>query len=93
MVYGQFYKHRTGRLLSRHPLEAAGKLARRDRRNSALTFVTPPVNGWVCVVGEPTMHRNGNPSIEAISKTIANLSDTFREAQAFASYRAIEYHH
>lgn len=61
--------------------------------NNGLVFVAPPVSGWVCIVGEPTMHKNGNPSVEAISKGVESLSSTFGEAQGFASHRVIEYHH
>jgi len=45
--------------------------------NNALAFVTPPISGWVCIVEEPTMHRNGNPAIEAISKAVVSLSSNF----------------
>jgi hypothetical protein len=58
--------------------------------NRGLLFVTPPVNEWVCIVGESTL---GNPSIDAISKQVAGLSYTFGEAQGFGSHRVIEYHH
>jgi hypothetical protein len=53
-------------------------------------FVTPPVQGWVCAVSWALM---GDPSVAAISQKLVRLSRDFSEAQAFATYRVIEYHH
>jgi hypothetical protein len=53
-------------------------------------FVTPPVRGWVCAASWALM---GDPSVAAISQRIVKLSGDFGEAQAFATYRVIEYHH
>jgi hypothetical protein len=61
--------------------------------NNGRVFVTPPVKGWVCIIGEPMMQRNGYSSVEAISKLVASLSTKFSDAQGFASHRVIEYHH
>jgi len=54
-------------------------------------FVSPPVNGWIFVVGQWTMGDGDDPG--GIEQLITRLSMEFGEAQAFAIYRVIEYHH
>jgi hypothetical protein len=54
-------------------------------------FVSPPVNGWIFVVGQWTMGDGDDPG--SIEQLITRLSKEFGEAQAFATYRVIEYHH
>jgi hypothetical protein len=61
--------------------------------SAGLTFVSPPIDDWVSIVGEQLMQRNGRSSVETISREVVNVSSMFGEAQGFASHRVIEYHH
>lgn len=56
-------------------------------------FVGPPVNGWTLVVGRWTMGSGDEGSVRSIERLVTALSSRFGEAQAFATYRVIEYHH
>jgi hypothetical protein len=56
-------------------------------------FVTPPVNGWVCIVGEWAAGLGDRRSVESIAKTVAELSTRFGEAHGYATHRIVEYHH
>ncbi|HYZ86838.1 MAG TPA: hypothetical protein VE621_20650 [Bryobacteraceae bacterium] len=70
-------------------------------------FITPPVNGWICVLGDWPMgigRRRSissvsvpsgitRQSVEAVSKIVADLSSRFGEAHGYAKHRVVEYHH
>jgi hypothetical protein len=56
-------------------------------------FVSPPVNGWTFVVGDWTMGTGEEQGVRAIQQLVSRASAAFGEAQAFATYRVIEYHH
>jgi len=56
-------------------------------------FITPPVNGWICIVGEWAAGTGERRSVESIAKTVSELSSRFGEAHGYATHRIIEYHH
>jgi hypothetical protein len=56
-------------------------------------FVSPPVNGWTFVVGDWTMGTGEEQGVRAIQQIVSQVSAEFGEAQAFATYRVMEYHH
>jgi Domain of unknown function (DUF4395) len=56
-------------------------------------FITPPVNGWICIVGEWVGGTGERSSVESIAKTVSELSSRFGEAHGYATHRVIEYHH
>ncbi len=58
-----------------------------------VVFITPPVNGWIAIVGEWALGNGDKQSIESLTKTVSELSSQFGEAQGFGSHRVVEYHH
>ena len=56
-------------------------------------FITPPVNGWICVVGEWAAGMGDRRSVESVARTVSGLSSRFGEAHGYATHRVIEYHH
>jgi len=56
-------------------------------------FVTPPVNGWICLVGRWAMPRGDQDPLRSLGPILIDLSARFGEAQSFATHRVIEYHH
>ena len=56
-------------------------------------FITPPVNGWLCIVGDWAAGFNDQHPVELIEKRIIEISSRFREAHAYATHRVVEYHH
>jgi hypothetical protein len=56
-------------------------------------FITPPINGWICIVGDWVAGTGEQPSLGSISKLVADLSSRFGEAHGYATHRVIEYHH
>ena len=56
-------------------------------------FVSPPVGGWVCIIGEWAMGTGERDSVQAVAKIVGDLSGRFGEAQGYATNRVIEYHH
>jgi hypothetical protein len=70
-------------------------------------FITPPVNGWISIVGDWAMGTEqwrsvlsvsapsevSHRSVETIAKIVAELSSKFGEAQGYATHRVTEYHH
>jgi hypothetical protein len=56
-------------------------------------FVSPPVAGWVCIIGQWAMGTGDNNSVKSVAKIVADLSARFGEAQGYATERVIEYHH
>jgi hypothetical protein len=56
-------------------------------------FITPPVDGWMLVVGWPVgMTGDDEEDIREIEQTITRLSLQFGEAQAFGTHRVVECH-
>jgi hypothetical protein len=56
-------------------------------------FVSPPVDGWVFVVGDWTMGSGDEQGVHSIERLITRASAELREVQAFATSRVIDYHH
>lgn len=56
-------------------------------------FVSPPVRGWVCIIGEWAAGTSERSSVQAVAKVVAELSSRFGEAQGYATHRVVEYHH
>lgn len=70
-------------------------------------FITPPVNGWISIVGDWAMGTEErrpvlsvsvqsevtHRSVEMIARIVADLSAKFDEAQGYATHRVTEYHH
>jgi hypothetical protein len=56
-------------------------------------FVTPPVNGWICVVGQGVMGAGDRLSVQSVAQKAGELSSVFGQAHSYASHRVIEYHH
>ncbi|WP_394766540.1 hypothetical protein [uncultured Paludibaculum sp.] len=56
-------------------------------------FVSPPVGGWVCIIGEWAAGTGERNSVQAVAKLVAELSSRFGEAQGYATHRVVEYHH
>jgi hypothetical protein len=56
-------------------------------------FITPPIKGWILVVGDWAMGTGEPDSIDEVAKRVAELSARFEEAQGFATHRVVEYHH
>lgn len=56
-------------------------------------FVSPPIGGWICIVGEISMGVGEAKSVRGIAELVTNLSTRFGEAQGFATNRIVEYHH
>ncbi len=54
-------------------------------------FITPPVKGWVLVVGRglPDFDDGRNPVLEDL---LSRLSKTFQEVQFFSSHRIVDYY-
>jgi hypothetical protein len=62
-------------------------------RDGRSVFVTPPVTGWLCVVGDWAAGTGERQSVEKIAKIISDLSSRFGEAHGYATHRTVEYHH
>jgi len=58
-----------------------------------LAFFTPPVDRWVCAVGELALGQGDRASVESLAKRVVELSSKFDEAHAYGTHRVIEYHH
>jgi hypothetical protein len=56
-------------------------------------FVTPSVDEWTFVVGQPVAGNGTGATIAQLQHLIARLSYEFVEAQAFATHHVVEYHH
>jgi hypothetical protein len=62
-------------------------------RSSSRVFVSPPVDGWVFVVGQWAMGNGEYQDLREIESRVVAASAEFGEAQAFATYRVVDYHH
>jgi hypothetical protein len=62
-------------------------------KKSDLAYFTPPVDRWVCIVGEWALGQGDRVSVQSIAKRIVELRSMFGEAHAYATHRVIEYHH
>jgi hypothetical protein len=60
---------------------------------SATVFVTPALKGWTFIVGMWASGTGEADSVRNIQNLIIDLSARFDEAHAYATCRAIEYHH
>lgn len=49
-------------------------------------FVSPPVNGWVFVVGNSLPHPHGALFVDKCTPLLVHLGEQFRDVQYFASY-------
>lgn len=56
-------------------------------------FVSPAVGGWVCIIGEWAAGTGERSSVQAVARTVAELSSRFGEAHGYATQRVVEYHH
>jgi hypothetical protein len=63
-----------------------------DKPLAGEIFVTPPVNGWVLVVGVWASSWNGQEDEAELERQVAALSVRFGEAQFFGTQRVVEYH-
>ena len=75
--------------------------------NGGSVFITPPVNGWISIVGDWAMGTGerrsvlsvsapsgiSRHSVEKIAQIVADLSSRFGEAHGYATHRVTEYHH
>ena len=61
--------------------------------NGGSVFVSPPVGGWVCIIGKWAAGTGERSSVQAVTKIVADLSSRFDEAQGYATHRVVEYHH
>src|ERR1700731_4197105 len=52
-------------------------------------FITPSINGWICIVGDWSAGTGERRSVESIAKIVSDLSSRFGEAQGFATHRVI----
>jgi hypothetical protein len=59
-------------------------------RNAKVVFVTPPIKGWVLIVGWSVV-SDAEP-VKSFYNTTEKMSAQFNEVQAFASHRVVEYH-
>jgi len=62
-------------------------------KGGGAVFVSPPIGGWVCIIGEWAMGTGERGSFQGVAKAVADLSARFGEAQGYATHRIIEYHH
>lgn len=60
--------------------------------NAKLVFLTPPIQGWIFVVGWGAAAIADAEPVKSFYNTLDLLSDRFGDAQAFATHRVIEYH-
>lgn len=63
-----------------------------DRVGATHVFVTPPVRGWVFVVGLSLPHPVGRGFIDKCTPLLVDLGGRFPEAQYFFSYPPIDYY-
>lgn len=63
------------------------------RGRHRMVFTSPPVDGWVFVIGDRTMGNGEEQGVREVEQLITRLSTEFGEAQAFATYRVVDYHH
>jgi len=63
-----------------------------DRVGARHVFVTPPVRGWVFVVGLPLPHPVGRGFVDKCTPLLVDLGGRFPEAQYFFSYPPIDYY-
>jgi hypothetical protein len=63
-----------------------------DRVGATHVFVTPPVRGWVFVVGLPLPHPVGRGFVDKCTPLLVDLGGRFPEAQYFFSYPPIDYY-
>src|SRR5262249_45162600 len=57
-----------------------------------VVFLTPPIKGWILVVGWPAAAVADAEPVKSFYKTTEALSARFGEVQAFATHRVLEYH-
>lgn len=62
-----------------------------DREAVGVVFVSPPVQGWVFVVGMPPLEAAHAPTTQCFEALLASLVAGFPEVQAFASHRGVDY--
>ncbi len=53
-------------------------------------FVSPPVNGWIFVIGSSLPHPHGRTFIDKCTPLLLHLSQAFPEVQYFASYPELD---
>lgn len=59
---------------------------------SGQVFVTPPLDGWVAVVGSSLPQIGEDETERALQEILRRLSGAFGQACYFASHRVVEYH-
>jgi len=62
-----------------------------DWLGASRVFVSPPVDGWVFVVGLALPHPSGSGFIDKCTPMLVDLGAHFSEAQYFFSYPPIDY--
>ena len=55
-------------------------------------FITPPVEGWILVVGMKLPSGDSKESIKEVAELLKKLSTQFGEAQFFCTNRVVDYH-
>jgi hypothetical protein len=60
--------------------------------SAKLVFVTPPIHGWVLVVGWAAAAIADAEPVKSFYSTISKMSARFGEVQAFATHRIVDYH-
>lgn len=63
----------------------------REAYNNSV-FVTPPIDGWVLIVGWGLPSGDSTQSIDEIKHLANKLSTQFGEAQFFGTHRIVDYH-
>jgi hypothetical protein len=63
-----------------------------DRLGASHVFVTPPVQGWVFVVGLPLPHPVGRGFVDKCTPLLVDLGGRFPEVQFFFSYPSIDFY-
>lgn len=63
-----------------------------DWVGAAHVFVSPPVDGWIFVVGLPLPHPVGHGFVDKCTPLLVDLGGRFEEVQYFFSYPPIDYY-